>query len=235
MTSIPVLLCCFCSGLVDASVFNAYGVFATMQTGNTIILALGASHQPTGHPHSWLQALLAISFFFLGALFHARTTRPLTPLKHTTLALSFTLQTTLLIIVAALVQSDTIPRIAGSPEDLPYITLTPLPLLAFQAGMQSVVARQLGINEVPTTVLTSIFCDLGNDPKLFVGITENWTRNRRVGAVACILVGGIIGGWLSKTPNGMPTGIWFAAAIKAAIVIAWLAWPSARPQEDAKV
>jgi hypothetical protein len=33
MTSIPILLCCFTSGLVDSAVFNAWGVFATMQTG----------------------------------------------------------------------------------------------------------------------------------------------------------------------------------------------------------
>jgi len=33
LTSIPILLCCFCSGLIDSSVFNAWGVFATMQTG----------------------------------------------------------------------------------------------------------------------------------------------------------------------------------------------------------
>lgn len=33
LTSIPIILCCFCSGLIDSSVFNAWGVFATMQTG----------------------------------------------------------------------------------------------------------------------------------------------------------------------------------------------------------
>ena len=33
MTSIPILFCCFTSGLVDSAVFNAWGVFATMQTG----------------------------------------------------------------------------------------------------------------------------------------------------------------------------------------------------------
>lgn len=33
LTSIPIILCCFCSGLVDSTVFNAWGVFATMQTG----------------------------------------------------------------------------------------------------------------------------------------------------------------------------------------------------------
>lgn len=247
MTSIPILLCCLCSGLVDSAVFNAWGVFATMQTGNTslpqlpqpltqplgntIILALGASSQPVGHPRAWLQALLAITFYFLGALFHARVTRPLHVLRHTTLALSFTIQTALLVTAAALVQSGIVPGLLRAGSE-PYITLVPLPMLSFQAGMQSVTARQFGFNEIPTTVLTSCFCDLGNDPNLFAGLTKNWPRNRRIGSVIAILLGGIIGGWLSRTSNGMPTSIWLAAAVKAGIVVAWFFWPSEKPKEN---
>jgi hypothetical protein len=33
LTSIPILVCCFTSGLIDAGVFNAWSVFASMQTG----------------------------------------------------------------------------------------------------------------------------------------------------------------------------------------------------------
>jgi len=33
LTSIPIILCCFCSGLIDSCAFNAWGVFGTMQTG----------------------------------------------------------------------------------------------------------------------------------------------------------------------------------------------------------
>ncbi|KIW04390.1 hypothetical protein, variant [Verruconis gallopava] len=224
MTSIPILLCCFCSGLVDSAVFNAWGVFATMQTGNTIILALGASHQPEGHPRAWLQALLAVSFFFFGALFHARYTRATgSPLRHLTLASSFLIQCALITTAAALVQSGVVPGIPAKENGSNN-----------RAGMQSVTARQLGFNEIPTTVLTSCFCDLGNDPKLFAGITENWQRNRRIGSVISILLGGIIGGWLSRTSNGMPTSIWLAAAVKGSISVAWLLWQDEKPQESEK-
>jgi len=40
------------------------------------------------------------------------------------------------------------------------ITLLPLALLAFQFGGQIVTSRVLGFNEVPTNVLTSLYCDL---------------------------------------------------------------------------
>jgi uncharacterized membrane protein YoaK (UPF0700 family) len=34
-TSIPILLCSFTAGLIDSTTFNGWGVFATMQTGNS--------------------------------------------------------------------------------------------------------------------------------------------------------------------------------------------------------
>ncbi|KAF2670572.1 DUF1275 domain protein [Microthyrium microscopicum] len=217
-----MILCCFCSGLIDSTVFNAWGVFATMQTGNTVILALGASSQPSGHPHAWLQALLALSFFFIGALFTSRVTTFLGPLRRTTLALSFLLQTSLIVTAAALIQSAVVPGIIPQGQEF-FIQLVPLPMLSFQAAMQSVTSRQLKC-ELPTTVLTSVITDIGNDKDLFAGPTGNWARNRRIGAVVFLLLGGIIGGWLSRTSEGMPAALWFAAGVKACLTVAWLFW-----------
>jgi uncharacterized membrane protein YoaK (UPF0700 family) len=193
--------------------------------GNTVILGLGASKQPPGHPHAWLQALMAVVFFFIGSFFCGRVTRLLSPLKRRTLAASFFLQTILIITAAALVQGGIVPGII-SDEKEPFITVVPLPMLSFQAGMQSVTARQLGINEIPTTVLTSVYCDLGNDDKLFVRLTDNWKRNRRFAAVVWLILGAIIGGWLSRTSGGMPAALWMAAGVKFCLTIAWLIWKS---------
>jgi uncharacterized membrane protein YoaK (UPF0700 family) len=189
-----------------------------------VILALGASDQPTGHPHAWLQALMAIAFYFLGALFTGQVTSLLQPLRHTTLFLSFLLQTVLIITAAALVEGGVVPGITNGSEY--FIQLVPLPMLSFQAAMQSVTARQFGLNEIPTTVLTSVYCDLGNDPKLFAGVGDNWKRNRRVAAAVFLILGAIIGGWLSKTSDGMPAALWFAAGIKGCISVGWIFWPS---------
>ncbi|QDS72308.1 hypothetical protein FKW77_007470 [Venturia effusa] len=231
LTSIPILLCCFTAGLIDSSTFNAWGVFATMQTGNMVIMGLGASQQPYGHPRAWLQALVAIFFFFFGALFTARVTTFLRPLRHATLALSFFTQTALLVTAAALVQSGVIPGIVRDGNES-YLSLIILPMLSFQAAMQSVTARQLGLNEIPTTVITSILTDLGNDGALFVGPDKNWKRNRRLLAVVSILVGAVIGGWLSRTDNGMPTGIWLAAGVKGCLTVAWIFWESSPSQDE---
>jgi uncharacterized membrane protein YoaK (UPF0700 family) len=203
-------------------VFVVLWTYLTNVVGNTVILALGASTQPTGHPHAWLQALLAISFFIFGSFFTAQVTTLLHPLRNSTLALSFLLQTCLIITAAALVQGHVVPGISGDKEY--FITLVPLPMLSFQAAMQSVTSRQLGLNEIPTTVLTSVYCDLGNDDKLFAGPRDNWKRNRRVAAAVLLILGAIIGGWLSKTSDGMSAALWFAAGVKACLAIAWFFW-----------
>jgi uncharacterized membrane protein YoaK (UPF0700 family) len=191
--------------------------------GNTIMLALGASHQPQAHPHLWLEALMAIFFFFVGAFSSARVGRLLGSLQRSTLALSFLVQTTLIVVAAALIQANIVPggHTRGTED---YIQILPLPMLSFQAGQQCVAARHLGFNEIPTTVLTSVLCDLGNDPELFFPLNENWKRNRRFLSFVLLFAGAVSGGWLSKTNSGMAAGLWMAAAIKACITVAWLFW-----------
>jgi hypothetical protein len=97
-------------------------------------------------------------------------------------------------------------------------------MLGFQAAQQSVAARQFGLREIPTTVLTSVYCDLGNDPKLFAPLQENCPRNRRVASAVMILTGAIAGGWMSRSKEGMALGLWVAAGIKAFITVGWLFW-----------
>ena len=83
-------------------------------------------------------------------------------------------------------------------------------------------SRLLGFNEVPTTVLTSVYCDLASDPKIIA--LDNVKRNRRAAAVLAILIGGIAGGWISRSQAGMSVSLWVAAAIKLGIAVSWSLW-----------
>jgi uncharacterized membrane protein YoaK (UPF0700 family) len=250
LTSIPILLCCFTSGLIDSNVFNAWGVFASMQTGiitlrpypnltltksftgNTVILALGASHRPAHSPHAWLQALVAILFFFLGAFFSSRVFGMLfSPLKRWSLAASFGLQAILIAIAAAMVQGSVVPGLDPQGTEN-FIQVVPLAMLAFQAGQQCVAARELGLNEIPTTVLTSVYCDLGNDHQLFAPLTSNWKRNRRFASAVLLLLGAIFGGLLSRTGIGMAAGLWLAAGVKFGVSISWIFWAADKELEE---
>jgi hypothetical protein len=197
-------------------------------SGNTIFLALGASGQPISKPYGWLKSIVSIFFFFCGCGFFA-STRFINPKARGTLMSSFILQTICIVIAAALVQGHVVPQPIGTSDigHVNLIELLPLSFLAFQSGGQIVTSRLLGFNEIPTTVLTSVYCDLASDPKFFV--KENAKRNRRIAAVIAILAGGIAGGWISRSSAGMSVALWIAAAIKLSIAMSWSLWKPKPP------
>lgn len=201
-------------------------------SGNTIFLALGASRQPVNKPYGWLKSLISICFFLLGCFLFSLT-RYFDHKSRGTLTISFIIQAICIFVAAALVQTHVVPSPVGLlevPEDLiDFKELIPLGFLAFQSGGQIVTSRLLGFNEVPTTVLTSVYCDIASDPKLLE--KNNVKRNRRIAAVVAILIGGIAGGWLSRSDAGMSSALWIAGAVKVAIAIGWANWKAKKAIE----
>lgn len=124
-------------------------------------------------------------------------------------------------------------KLAGHETEA--MTLLPVALLAFQFGGQIVTSRVLGFNEVPTNVLTSLYCDLFSDPLIIAPIGKNVKRNRRVIAVLLMVAGGIIGAWLQKSKAGMPAALWIGGAIKMVIAVSWLFWKGKKIASDEKV
>lgn len=234
---IPVCLCSLTSGLCDSVAFNASSVFVSMQTGNTIFLALGTAGLPASVPLLWLKSLCSIGAFMAGVFVFGQT-RHVRPTAKLTLAANFLAQSIFIFAAAALAQGGVAPSFgllsvaeALSREDHADLrALGPIVLLAFQFGGQICSSRILGFNEVPTNVLTSVYCDLFNDPNLLAPWKANKKRNRRASAVVLMLVGGIIGGWLAKSDAGMSTALWIAGAIKFGIATAWLLWKPKQQQ-----
>ena len=113
------------------------------------------------------------------------------------------------------------PEQLGDP--IHWISVLPLGLLSFGMAGQIVASRTLGLNEVPTVVLTSVYTDLISDAQLVAPLTHNVKRNRRALAVITLLVGSIIGGWIGKT-EGLTPVLWMTAGIKAIIAVSWAFW-----------
>ncbi|KAF3769324.1 hypothetical protein M406DRAFT_337558 [Cryphonectria parasitica EP155] len=231
----PIIACCFVSGLCDSVAFNASNVFVSMQTGNTIFLALGTAHLPYGASTLWLKALVSIAAFWAGCFCFGQTRR-IGNKRKSTLALSFLVQSLLILISAAVAQAGSVPAFAigslGSDAseillksyETNAMSLIPLSLMAFQFGGQIVTSRVLGFNEVPTNVLTSLYCDLLSDPLLFAPAGANVKRNRRLTAIVLMIAGAILGAWLQRSRAGMPAALWIAGAVKMVIAVAWAAW-----------
>lgn len=110
-----------------------------------------------------------------------------------------------------------------------FLELIPLAFIAFQSGGQMAASRLLGFNEIPTTVLTSVYYDivaadptrLPSTPSSFLG---NVKRNRRMAAVVVLLSGAIVGGWLCRSSAGMSIVLWVAAALKLFVALGFYFW-----------
>jgi uncharacterized membrane protein YoaK (UPF0700 family) len=227
--AIPLLVCCLISGLTDSVAYNAWSTFISMQTGNTVFLGLGASDQPVSKPYGWAKSLMSIGCFVVGCLCFNRGMRQVGRPRGTTrgaLSASFMLQAALMLTAAGLVQGGVVPEptkdLLTYQGDADFMELLPIGLLAFQGGGQFVASRLLGFSEIPTVVLTSVYCDLAMDEKLLR--RENEKRDHRAGAVVAIVLGGIAGGWISRSAAGMATAVWIAAVLKLAIAGAWVLW-----------
>ncbi|KAJ5666218.1 uncharacterized protein N7477_008666 [Penicillium maclennaniae] len=220
-----LIICGFVSGLVDGLSFNAWGSFSSMQTGNTVFIALGVSGQPEYPAFLWAKSLIALSVFLLSNVFFIHLCRALNPLRRSTLILSFGLQTAALIVAAFVVQTGIVsPRPEDPRAPIQWNQIIPITLLAFQAAGQIVASRLLAFDEIPTVVLTTLLCDLLVDTNLY---TRPWSanpkRNRRIAAFLALFMGAMTAGGLSKT-TGMASSLWLAVALKSSITLSWFVW-----------
>ena len=225
-----MLTCSFISGLVDSTIYNAYGTFVSMQTGNTIFLGLGPStSETTSKPYGWAKSLTSIFCFCLGCFFFSRISLYSGPLRRITLVTSFALQTMIIFIVASIIQAGIVNGALDTlGTEIMWRDEVPISLLSFQAAGQIIGSRALGVAEIPSVVLTSMLCDIASDPHLAAPLGANAKRNRRALAFACILVGAIVGGYVSKATGRMQFDLWIAGAIKGVVTLAWFLWPEKR-------
>ncbi|KAL9612491.1 MAG: hypothetical protein Q9167_002922 [Letrouitia subvulpina] len=198
-----------------------------MQTGNTIFVGLGGSQgAEASKPYGWAKSLTSIFFFFLGCFLWSRFSRLLGPQQRRTLVWSFFLQTLAMFLVAGLVAGGAINGARSTiPNDIDWLQEIPVAILSFQAAGQLAGSRALNLSEIPTVVVTSLIYDFGSDPGLRKPLTQNVKRNRRGLAFLGILVGAVVGGWVSRETDRMESALWIAAAVKMLVTVSLVVWP----------
>ncbi|KAL1858117.1 hypothetical protein Daus18300_010118 [Diaporthe australafricana] len=235
LANIPLLACCFITGLLDTTMFQAYGTFVSMQTGNTIFLALGASDQNI-KPYDWARSLCSIGCFAAGAVFFSRMHKHLVPqpTQRGVLAMGFFVQAACVCVAAALAEAGAVNQRQEESAHTDWREMAPIALLSFQAAGQIVASRVLGVNELPTVVITSLMCDLMSDPKLLARpvLTGNRKRNNRIGGFVLTLVGSILGGWMLKATGQVQPVLWLVFGIKFVISIGWIVWKGQDLKEE---
>jgi len=212
------------TGLLDSCSVSVWGSFVSMQTGNTIYLGVGLV-DPMGSTR-WLRSGISVAFFCIGSFFFARFHRYFSPKRRWVLIASTLLQMAMIVAAAIISMYDTTTELAWQ-----WQVLVPLALVAFQSAGQAVISRAIQYNALTSVVLTSIYCDLFSDAKLFAGLTENAERNRRSAAPLLLLVGAMCGSLFAKSSVGIAGALWTAVALKALVCVAWYMW-RAEPEAD---
>lgn len=172
----------------------------------------------------WIKSMVSIVSFCLGSFVFSRFHRYFSPKKRWVLSVSYAIQ--LLLIVAAAV----IVTVGDAVKhELHWQVLVPLAAVAFQSSGQAVTSRALQFNGLTSVVLTSNYCDLFSDPKLFAW--DNVERNRRIGAPLLLLFGACLGGLWAHSGVGLAGALWTAVGLKLMIVIAWMFWTAEKDGE----
>ena len=127
-----------------------------------------------------------------------------------------------MIIAAALMV--TLGPETGTSGPVTVFIAVPIALIAFQSAGQAITSRVLAYPTMTGVVLTSIYCDLFGDAKLFSPPKENIERNRRVAAPILLLIGAMFGGLWAHSSFGLAGALWMAVVLKVFIVVAWCCW-----------
>ncbi|GAB1729572.1 hypothetical protein NU195Hw_g701t1 [Hortaea werneckii] len=218
---LALLLCYIITGLLDSSSVQVWGSFVSMQTGNTVYFGLGivAPREST----RWIRSGISIGCFCLGSMMFGHFHRYFGGRKRWVMVTSYGLQ--VLCMVGAALMVSLGPQTGSGGAVSVWIGL-PLALIAFQSGGQAYTSRVLQYGGLTSVVLTSIYCDLFSDAKLFAGLTENVERNRRTAAPILLLVGAMIGGVWAHSSVGLAGSLWSAVGLKFLITLAWAFWPA---------
>jgi uncharacterized membrane protein YoaK (UPF0700 family) len=170
------------TGLVDAVSYLALGhVFVANMTGNVIFLGLAAFGVPAV---SAVTSLTSIAAFLAAGVAGGRIVRAH---QHRGQLLAQCAGVELLLVAACAFVA------AWSGGEVARLAL--IVLLALAMGLQNTVARALAVPDLLTTVLTMTLTALAAESPLAGGTGAN-TR-RRIAAVAAMLVGALIGAFLT--------------------------------------
>lgn len=147
--------------------------------------------------------------------------------------MSFVVQAGIVLLAAGFVQAQLVEgRLHLLNDEIDWRQCLPIALLSFQSAGQIVASRALGHDTIPTVVLTSMLHDIATDPRILVKWGENETRFQRMGAFAAVVIGAVLGGFLSVSTGRMQSTLWVVGGLKLGIAAAWGVWPAAKLEES---
>ncbi|KAI6131447.1 hypothetical protein EDD16DRAFT_1469738 [Pisolithus croceorrhizus] len=197
---VPLVGYCFMTGFLNAVCFSAIFAWCASQTGNTIQLSIAIGRLLDKQPDHLYRivdrlALTSLLSFILGG-FVGRIGERVGRSTRIWLVCGTLLQALLTMGAAIALWKSHMPWYAA-PDSGPIWT-SALAFLAYgfmsaSMGLQGVMAKRLNTQFSTSVVLTSIWCELISEPKLFHlrrGVVE---RDHKFLTIFCMLFGGFSG------------------------------------------
>ncbi|ORA10282.1 YoaK family protein [Mycobacterium arosiense] len=216
-TVAALLLLTFATGLADSISILVLGhVFVANMTGNVIFLGFWFAPRTV---IDLTAVAVALPTFICTAILSGRLSRHFGPRTRTWITTVLTIEIVLLLVIALLAGTGVLRYQATSK-------LIMIGMLAVTFGLQHSSARQFGIQELSTTVLTSTIVSFGLDSRLAGGTGER--QRLRIGVVATMCAGAFFGATMSRYVIA-PVFVVTAAVIATSLLIFRFGPPAAKP------
>lgn len=215
-TVAALLLLTFATGLADSISILALGhVFVANMTGNVIFLGFWLAPRTT---IDLTAVAVALPTFICTTIVSGRLSRHFGLRTRAWITTVLTTEIVLLMALSVLAGTGVLRYQANSK-------LIMIGLLAVTFGLQHSSARQFGIQELSTTVLTSTIVSFGLDSRLAGGTGER--QRLRIGVVATMCAGAFFGATMSRYVIA-PVFVVTAAVIATSLLIFRFGPPAAK-------
>lgn len=212
------------TGIMDATTYPDYHVFASNQTGNTAILAVGALGIGGTDLVNMSNTGVSLGCFIAGGILFGQLGNLAGPRRRAWLLTSNWVQTALVFAATALV------RFGPDSSSSPSAAMGIVALLAFASGGQVALARTVDVPEITTAMVTSAYIDVavGSWPLKM----DDRPRNRRILFILNLVLGSFIGACAYRYV-GSSLAYLLAAIVKLTVSVA-LFFNKSVPVDDGK-
>lgn len=223
----PLTAYCFMTGFIDSVTFSAIFVWCAFQTGNSVQLALALARLFNGqHDHTFhiadRQALCSVLTFILGA-FIGRLGDKLGCKTRLWLSLGTFIQALFTAAAAIAIWQSHQGSVADARANPAWTNVASFVCVGFMSasmGLQGIMGKRVNTQFTTTVVLTTTWCELMADPKLFDIRRIVISRDHKILAIVSLFLGGFIGRVLIDIVGSAGT-LGIGAGIRLLISVWW--------------
>ncbi|KAI0700171.1 hypothetical protein BC835DRAFT_1328751 [Cytidiella melzeri] len=233
-STFPLAAYCFMTGFINVVCFSAIFVWCAFQTGNTVQLAIALARLfqgPPGQRDTTFHlpdklALTSLLTFIFGA-FLGRIGDKIGAKTRFWLFLGTMIQALFTMAAAICIWKSGQPSIADARSDVAWTNALAFATVGFMSasmGLQGIMGKRVNTQFATTIVLTTVWCELMADPKLFKLNSLIRSRDHKVIGVFTLFVGGFASRAILQAIGSAGT-LGIGCGIRVLVAVWWLFVP----------